>query len=126
MNKCLVLIIIILGLTSCTVKDEQYYRSHPKELTAAIETCVDKKSNRLTCHQLEEIALQMSQLAYQLQSSPQGFGNKIITLQEKIANEKMKLEKNGPDLQTEKDLEQNQHQLVELLSVVKWLESPEG
>lgn len=120
------LLIILLGLASCTTKDENYYRAHPKELSSAVEHCADKKSNILTCQQLERLAMSMSQLAYQLQSDPQGFGLKIISLQQQIVEAQEQAKKSGSDLQAEKKLEATQHQLVEMLSVVKWLESPEG
>jgi hypothetical protein len=67
----------------------------------------------------------MNNLAYQLQSSPQGFGAKILALQESIAQEELGLrEKDTPELKT--SIAQKKHTLAEYLAVVKWLESPES
>jgi hypothetical protein len=123
MNKCLVAILVILGLTSCTKKDEHYYQSHPNELQQAIKACPGRMPQGVTCDQLQTIAGRMNSLAYQLQSSPQGFGTKILALQEAIAKEEKQLKANGnADLQAH--IDRNQHDLAEHLAVVKWLESP--
>lgn len=124
MNKCLVAILIVLGLTSCSAKDEHYYQTHPKELQQAMQSCPEIKPEGLTCEQLATVARRINSLAYQLQSSPQGFGNKILALQETIAGQQkqLALEKNNSTLQT--TIAQNEEDLAEHMAVVKWLESP--
>ncbi len=126
MNKYLLLLIAVIGLTSCIEKDENYYRMHPKELHRVLEDCENKMLQKITCQKLEELRNQMSRLAYQLQSSPQGFGNKILTLQQTIAKQKELLKKDESNEQIKIEMEQNERQLVDMMSVVKWLESPEG
>ena len=124
MNKCLLIMIIILGLTSCSKKNEHYYQMHPQELQQAIKSCPQKSPEGMTCIELQNIAERMNDLAYQLQQSPQGFGNKIIALQETIAKQQqqLKTESNSANLQA--SIAENEKILAEYLAVVKWLESP--
>lgn len=124
MNKCLVAILVILGLTSCTKKDEHYYESHPNELQQAIKACPAQQPQGFTCSELQTIAGRMNSLAYQLQSSPQGFGTKILVLQETLAKQQEQLEKDGDNKSLQADIEQNKRDLATHLAVVKWLESP--
>lgn len=77
MNKSLAVLFVILGLTSCSAKNEHYYRTHPNELQQAIKACPNRQPAGLTCEQLESLANRMNKLAYQLQLSPQGFGKKL-------------------------------------------------
>lgn len=74
---------------------------------------------------MQKLAQRMNNLAYQLQSNPQKFGAKILALQESIAQEEQQLtEKISPDLKL--SIKRKKYILSEYLSVVKWLESPEG
>jgi hypothetical protein len=125
MNKYLVVILIALGLTSCNMKNEQYYLSKPKELQKALKACPNQAPQGLSCQQLEQIGDRMNRLAYQLQSNPQAFGNKILALQQTIAAQQLELKKNRTK-ELQASLAQNQHDLVDFLAVVKWLESPES
>ena len=59
----------------------------------AIKACPNQQPQGLTCQQIEEIGNRMNNLAYQLQLNPQGFGNKILTLQQTIAHQKQELQK---------------------------------
>lgn len=126
MNKYIVVLLVTLGLTSCTLKDEHYYRSNPKELQKAIKACPDKQPQGLTCQQVNELGNRMNSLAYQLQYNPQGFGGKILTLQQTISNQEMELKKNGTNPALKATIEQNKQELAEFMAVVKWLESPES
>ncbi|KGP62864.1 hypothetical protein EP47_05195 [Legionella norrlandica] len=127
MNKYLVIILIALGLVSCQFKkDEQYYRSHPSELQKALKLCPNKQPDELNCQQLEEIGRRMNNLAYQLQRSPQEFGNKILDLQQVIAKQQMEIAKKNTNTELQDSLEKNQEELAYYLAVVKWLESPES
>ncbi|PWY56352.1 hypothetical protein DGG96_02990 [Legionella qingyii] len=124
MNKCLVALFVILGLASCSAKNEHYYKSHPNELQQAIKSCPEKQPQGMSCEQLEALANRMNKLAYQLQLSPQGFGKKIMALQEMIAKDQaqLKAEKNNANLQA--NLTQNISDLADHLAVVRWFESP--
>ncbi|BCA95232.1 hypothetical protein TUM19329_15930 [Legionella antarctica] len=126
MNKYLVVILIALGLTSCNVKNEQYYLSNPKELQKALKACPNQTPQGLSCQQLEQIGGRMNRLAYQLQSNPQAFGNKILVLQQAISNQQLALKKNSSSKELQASLALNQRNLVDYMAVVKWLESPES
>lgn len=106
---------IILGFF-CTVSyadDTLFYKLNPRKLEKAIASCQDVQSSR--CIKLKEIALRINDLAYELRLDPQAFGQKILLLQETIAN---------PESSTV--LVQTKDELQERLAVVKWLESPES
>lgn len=124
MNKNLMLILVILGLTSCYAKDEAYYRSHPKELQQAMSACPLQKPQGMTCQQIEELGNRMNRLAYQLQSNPQGFGGRILALQETIAKQELELKTGQPTPELTTDIKQNKNELIDLLAVVKLFESP--
>lgn len=124
MNKCLVAILITLGLTACTKKDEHYYQSHPHELQQAIKACPGTSPSDLSCDVLSALANNMNSLGYQLQSGPQEFGIKILALQERIAQQEQQLKTEGPNASVQESIAQDQRKLAELLAVVKWLESP--
>lgn len=126
MNKYLVLGLMILGLTSCNQKDEQYYRNNMKELQKAIKACPNQQPEGLTCAQLGELNGRLTGLAYQLQYSPQGFGNKILAIQQTIADQRIKLKTDSSNEELKKALKQNELDLADYLAVVKWLESPES
>jgi hypothetical protein len=126
MNKYLVLVLVSLGLVSCSDKKEQYYRSHPKELQQALKSCPADTPPAMTCDALQQLGGRLNELAYQLQSSPQGFGAKILSLQETIATQEAELKesKTAPDVKP--SLIKNKSDLADYLAVVKWLESPES
>lgn len=126
MNKYLVVTLIVLGLTSCSAKDEQYYRTHPKVLQQAMKDCPNKQPSGLSCQQIEKVAVQMNTLAYQLQYNPQGFGAAILKLQQTIASQQIELTKSNANNELHLDLNKNKKELAERLAVVKWLESPES
>lgn len=126
MNKYLILILGLLGLTSCTVKDERYYQRHPQALQQAVKLCPNQHPNGMSCQQLMEIANRLNVLGYQLQYNPQRFGIKILSLQQTLADQHNELKKNNSDSQLKDGIDQNKRELADLLAVVKWLESPEG
>ena len=126
MNKYLVVILIALGLTSCNEKNEQYYLSNPKELQQALAACPNKAPQGLTCEQMEALGRRMNVLVTQLQSGPQAFGNKILMLQQTIANQQLELKKNGSNQELKASLAKNEHDLADSMVVVRWLESPES
>ncbi|KTD67362.1 MULTISPECIES: hypothetical protein [Legionella] len=124
MNKYLAVLLVILGLASCSTKDEHYYKSHPNELQQAIKSCPQRQPQGLTCEQLETLASRMNKLAYQLQLSPQGFGKKIMALQETIAKQRAQLKAETTNENLQADLTQNERDLADYLAVVRWFESP--
>jgi hypothetical protein len=126
MNKYLVVILIALGLNSCNGKKEPYYMSHPKELQKAMQACPNQQPQGLSCQQIEQISNRLNSLAYQLQSNPQGFGNKILAMQQTIAKQEVELKTNTANYELKMSLQQNQHDLIDFLVVVKLLESPES
>lgn len=124
MNKYLVAILVVFGLTSCMKKDEHYYQTHPNEVQQAIKNCPEQQPQGMSCNQIQEIAGRMNSLAYQLQQSPQGFGNKILALQQTVAAQEQKLKTDANNKELQASIAQNKHDLEEYLAVVKWLESP--
>ncbi|AUH72347.1 secreted endonuclease [Legionella sainthelensi] len=126
MNKCWVALLITLGLASCSAKNEYYYQTHPDELQQALKACPERQPQGLTCEQLETLATRMNELAYKLQMSPQGFGQKIIALQEAIAKEQSQLETEQNNENLEASLMKKKQDLADHLAVVRWFESPKS
>lgn len=126
MIKHVLLGVIVIFLVACTTKDEQYYRVNPKELQSALKQCPSQQPPQVSCEQLKVIASQVNELAYSLQVSPQGFGNKIIALQVQLAQQRANLEKNPDKSDLRQSIASIQEELTNRLAIVKWLESPES
>lgn len=124
MNKYLLTLLITAGLASCSVKNEYYYQTHPDVLQQALKACPETQPQGLTCEQMNTLADRMNKLAYQLQMSPQGFGQKIIALQESIAKEEIQLKTEPNNEHLQASLTQKKRDLADHIVVVKWFESP--
>lgn len=126
MVKQLILSLATILLVACSTHDAQYYRLHPEALQQALKKCPAPQPEALSCEELSRIALDVNQLVYSLQMSPQGFGSKIISLQVELAKQQALYRKNPnqPELLT--SIEAIKQQLAMRLAIVKWLESPEN
>ena len=121
----LVLSCSCLLLLGCVAQDASYYQKHPQQLEAALKNCPNQPPKDMSCEQLAHLAVEMNQLAYQLQLNPQGFGQKILALQALLAEQKKNMAENPNQVELKNKFEQNKRQLEQYLAVVKWLESPE-
>lgn len=119
MIKHIVSSMAALMLVACVSHDEAYYRVHPQELQAVLKQCPTEHPMQVSCQTLHHIAVEVNQLAYELQSNPQGFGSKIITLQTNI----FKPQQTSMPSDDNK-LKAMQQELAMRLAIVKWLESP--
>ncbi|CEK10970.1 hypothetical protein [Legionella hackeliae] len=126
MGKALLLICASMLLSACTVEDENYYRRNPQVLQQALKNCPDKKPSHISCEQLATLAASVNELAYQLQMNPQGFGKKILALQETLAKQRLELENNPNQPELKSLVEKNKQDLTQRLAIVRWLESPES
>jgi hypothetical protein len=115
-----------LFLVACSSRDEYYYLTHPQALQNAVKNCPEKQSSELSCNQLTNIAITTNDLVFQLQTHPQGFGKKILALQETIAKQKINLQTKADQAELKLIFEKNKRLLEQYLAVVKWLESPES
>ncbi len=122
----MLLIIMALGLISCSKKDENYYLTHPDALQKALEQCQKQTSITPSCQQLETTGKKMNDLARQLQTNPQAFGIKIVKLQHTILSQQEMIDKNNAPSELKASLSANKKELSDLLAIVKWLESPES
>lgn len=113
-----------LLLTACSSDTENKYATHPKALQQAMQQCPEKSPKHVSCQQLSDIATRINQLAYQLQSNQQGYGQDILALQETITTQRSALEKYPEQADLQRNLKQNERQLQERLAVVRWLASP--
>lgn len=119
------LLVLCLGLSACNIKEESYYLSHPKALQQVIQACPNQQPLGWTCDQAQALGVRMNNLAYQLQASPQGFGIKILTLQQTIALQQQQQRKEKTVAEgLIANLNKNKNDLADLMAVVKWLESP--
>ena len=127
MIKYLVLMITpLLANSYSVVHDSKFYSLHPKELSQALDKCPASPPAEVTCEQLNQFATRANQLVSELHYSPQVFGQKILVLQEHLAQLALdlKLKPDTEALQT--SFNENKMQLQERLAIVKWLESPRG
>ena len=126
MLKIIVMCCAMLMLNACVAQDEQYYRLNPVALQKAIKSCPQKKPAGLSCEKLEDLAVQVNQLAYELQRNPQRFGQKILALQQELAKQHDALHQDSQQPELAERVKNNQQQLAEYLAIVRWLESPES
>ena len=115
-----------LLLVACSPQNEHYYRTHPEALLNAIKKCPAQQPSQLSCKQLTAIANLTNELAYQLQTNPQTFGQKILALQQTIAAEIAELQSPSKTSELAETLTKNEQLLEQCLAVVQWLESPES
>ena len=121
------ILLALCGFSMFSVKDDTYYRQHPDELQKSLILCPKQTDSALSCDDMVLLAKEINALSYDLQKDPQLFGQKITTLQTLIINQEksLKLSNTNHDLLTE-EISKNKKQLMTLLSIVKWLESPQG
>lgn len=124
MKKHLSIVMGMLLLSSCTQHDMHYYRLNPDKLHEALQNCSGKTT--ATCQQLAATAVEMNRLAYELQTNPQGFGQRILSMQEKLAAQQQDLAQNPANKEVAQSINLLKQQLEQYMAIVKWLESPEG
>jgi hypothetical protein len=110
-----------LCLMACTPRDEHYYRVHPKALQDAIAACPAHAPKMVSCETLNQIAVRLNELVYELRMSPQDYGQKILRLQTEIAKQMT-----TQDASVKSMLDHHLQDLQERMAVVSWLESPVG
>ena len=120
----MMLILLSLWSVNSAAHDASYYRVHPIQLQSVMKQCPDHPPESMTCVELQMIAQQTNTLAYELQTDPQQFGQRILALQEAIEKAKMQLQDKPSQPELIAFLDQNSAQLNERLAIVKWLESP--
>lgn len=126
MVKYFLLSLMVMTTAACSAHDEDYYRTHPHELEKALKNCSLQPSETMSCGQLKLIANDVNELAYSLQVNPQGFGSKIISLQNQLAVKQAELARNPKQTELNESILSLQKELNNRLAIVKWLESPES
>ncbi len=117
--KKLILLFSLFGLSACSTHDENFYLAHPDKMQAALNQCPDKTPGGLSCAELRDVAARFNQFTDELRANPQSFGKKILSLQENLAEEKIKGDDEASILKMEKEISQR-------LIIVKLFESPKG
>jgi len=112
MWKCFSILCLLCWMAPSVAHDETYYSLNPGVLQKTIERCPDIEPKDITCATLKKLALRVNALADELRLDPQGFGQKILVLEENMAKAVA--------------LDTAQQELRERLAIVKWLESPES
>ena len=126
MMKYMIFVAASLWISTAIAQDAQYYRLHPHALQQALKACPKQSAVRVSCEQLATIASKLNASADQLRSDPQGYGKKILSLQEDIAQQESRLRTTDLTAALQSSLNENKRTLQERLAIVKWLESPEG
>ena len=125
MLKYSLLLMVSLWVSACTADNGGYYSTHPQAMQKALDQCPEHSPRNISCEELEKLAGRLKQLATELRTDPQGFGQKILKLQQTIASEAQALSQKAKQPQLKAEHQKNQKELQLRLSVVKWLESPE-
>lgn len=116
MIKYLTTVLWLFWSATGLAHDANYYKNNPNKLEEAITSCSVSRTNGLNCDELKKIALRVNELSYEIRVSPQGFGQKILMLEEAILS----------PMAQQSDISSAREELQERLAIVKWLESPEG
>lgn len=124
MIKLIMLSCATFLLLACSTQDKQYYRLNPQVLQQALQACPTHPPKQISCEELAVLALKVNYLGYQLQVNPQGFGKKILSLQEEFATQQQALLQSFQQPKLISLMAQTKQQLAEHLAIVKWLESP--
>lgn len=121
-----ILLASLSGLISACAdqKGERYYQAHPEVLQRALEQCPNHSPAKLSCQQLEALANQLNEFAFELQTSPQAYGQKILALQSLISKQENKLQSGSEEPELRERLRKNKKTLQARLAVVRLLESP--
>lgn len=120
MIRTLIGSVLVLCLTNLQAMSEQTYWLNPQAVQKAMSKCPQTPPTDISCDKLKSIASHINQLGNALRADPQGFGLKILRLQETIASQQDAVK--SSDINT--SLLENQQRLSEYLAIVKWLESP--
>ena len=116
MQRLLILLCSTLLLSACSSTDKAYYLTHPKAREQAIRACeVGRAQAVSSCDEQRALATVLNQLAYELQSNQQQYGQAILLLQQQRAQ--------ATDATAQKALDE---QIQLRLAVVNWLASPGG
>lgn len=124
--KNIFLIILLSGLSACSMQDEYYFSLHPVALQQALKACPLHPPKKVTCIELQALAVEMDKLSYQLRLDPQAYGKVILSLQETMAKQVQSLQQNANQPELKKVFDKNKRELKIRLAIVKWLESPES
>lgn len=119
-----VMMFLCIFLSGCQTQDEHYYRYHPQALKEQLQQCPQHTSSPLTCARLQDIAVELNELANELRQDPQVFGQRILSLQETIAKQRRLLSQTTDQSTIQASIQQNEQQLDTRIAVVRWLESP--
>lgn len=113
--------VILMG---CTKKDAHYYKMNPEQIQKARENC-SRDSGSISCQELVALQETVNLLVESLARDPQGFGKRILTLQEEITTLDKAVRAHPENLQLVTELDAKKAKLSEYLAIVKWQEAPE-
>lgn len=130
MMKSISLLVMVLCVSvdanACISHDQGYFKTHPKALQEALTQCPDKAPKLVQCDELQKIAVKINDLVNELRMSPQGYGQTLLNLQEKIATQMASLPEASEKSELKDSLDKDNQELQERMAVVNWLESPES
>ncbi len=125
MHKFLILVITALFLTGCEHKDSyQYLTTHPKELEQLLSQCrempISQSLQDMHCITAETARQEVSGLLNDAQTSIQGFGQKIMTAQIKLADLKSQYQKT-PSSSLATAIHDQQDYIARLLAICSYI-----
>ncbi len=125
MRKGFALILIILFLTACEHKNSyQYLTTHPKELEQVLSQCsvmpINQSLHDADCMTAENARQEVSNLLNEAQISIQGFGQKIMTAQIKLASLESQYQQN-PSSSLATAIRAQQDYIARLLAICSYI-----
>lgn len=124
MDKLFYLPIVFL-LSACS-PEQELETINPTVIAKEIKHCVDHKLGNAYCDELKVVSKRVQFLSYSLSMDPQGYGQTILKLQEKIAEEQAALKSDNKTNVSQSDVTHDKQRLRERLAMLKWLASPRG
>jgi len=124
-------IILLSGLllSGCTPeKNTDYFLQHPEKIKTEIHRCrtlsPQKINDDTVCMAAKEATFKLTVLLRELMRNPQGFGSKIIAIQNQIAKTEQAIQKQPDSQALTQKLKTDNAQYQQLLAIIRLVESP--
>lgn len=131
-NRLSVCLSLLLSLSACGQFSEDALLDNPKQLEAQYQRCLATNSAASSCETVEPLYKQWNKAFLMAQIDPQGFGRKILALQQELEANQIKLvamkkqNQSPQEVKAQEKITHKQQKLNRLyMAVVKTLESPE-
>jgi len=125
MRKFFLLMVISLFLAACSHQPSyQYLTTHPKELEQLLAQCrampISQSLHDMNCTTAENARQEVAALLTEVQNSVQGFGQKIMTAQNRLSDLKSQYQKT-PSSNLARAIHDQQDYIARLLAICSYI-----